>query len=269
MKINVVKIGGNVVEDGGLMESFAADFARLPGPKILVHGGGVLASSISKKLGIEPHMIQGRRVTDEETLRIVTMVYAGWCNKSVVALLHKHGCPAIGLSGADANVIEAVKRPPVESVDGEGNRTLTDYGFVGDLNADSVNASFLTELLSQGITPVICAITHDGHGTLLNTNADTIATEVAISMCAWCDEVSLTFCFEKNGVLFDRDDEGSVIPTLTPEDYAVLRRNGRVADGMIPKLDNAFRSIGEGVSEVVIKHSRNILNNIGTVLTAQ
>ncbi len=266
MKLNVVKIGGNVVEDHGLLESFVRDFARLNGPKILVHGGGVMASQIQKRLGIEPHMIQGRRVTDAETLKIVTMVYAGWCNKSIVALLHKYGCPSIGLSGADANVIEAVKRPPVQTVDKDGNAVLTDYGFVGDLSPESVNASFLSGSVAQGITPVICAITHDGNGTLLNTNADTIATDVAISMCQWCDEVSLTFCFEKNGVLFDKDNEESVIETLSPEDYRVLKRNGRVADGMIPKLDNAFRSLGAGVSEVVIKHSRNILNDLGTTL---
>ncbi len=266
MKLNVIKIGGNVVENPDLLEAFTRDFALLPGPKILVHGGGVMASSISKKLGVEPRMIQGRRVTDAETLKIVTMVYAGWCNKTVVARLCKHGCPAIGLSGADANIIRAVRRPPVPVTDPSGDTVLTDYGFVGDLTPDSVNASFLSELLARGLTPVICAITHDGAGTLLNTNADTIASETAVAMTAWCDEVSLTFCFEKNGVLLDRDDERSVIDTITPEDYRTLRRAGRVSDGMIPKLDNAFRALDKGVREVIIKHARNILGNLGTVI---
>ncbi len=268
MKLNVIKIGGNVVEDHDLLEAFVRDFARLDGPKILIHGGGVMASQIQKKLGFEPHMIQGRRVTDADTLRIVTMVYAGWCNKSIVALLHKYGCPAIGLSGADDNMIEAVKRPPVETVDSDGNRTMTDYGFVGDITPDSVNATFLSGLVARGLTPVVCAITHDGRGNLLNTNADTIASDIAVAMCAWCDEVSLTFCFEKNGVLFDKNDDNSVIESITPEDYRILKRNGRVADGMIPKLDNAFMALEAGVREVIIKHSRNILNDLGTVLTA-
>ncbi len=255
------------MEDAALLEPFLKNFAAIAGPKVLVHGGGVMASQIQRRLGIEPVMIAGRRVTDSQTLSIVTMVYAGWCSKSIVALLQKYNCNAIGLSGADANLIEAVKRPPVKSVDENGNETVTDYGFVGDLNPDRVNAELISEMISIGITPVICAITHDGHGNLLNTNADTIASTVATSLCKWCDEVMLTYCFEKDGVLYDKDDESSVIPRITPEEYEILKRNKKVADGMIPKLDNAFKALQFGVKEVSIKHARNILKSKGTVLT--
>ncbi len=267
MKVNVIKIGGNVVEDRASLESFIADFAQLAAPAILVHGGGVMASQMLTNLGIEPKMLEGRRVTDEETLRIVTMVYAGWCNKSIVALLQKHGRNALGLSGADGNVIKAVKRPLIESTDKDGNKVTLDYGYAGDII--NVNADLLTNMLTQGITPVICSITHDCNGTLLNTNADTIASATAIAMSSCCDEVNLTYCFEKNGVLYDRDDENSVIGSLNPSEYAELKAEGRVAAGMIPKLDNAFRALDQGVARVEIKNASNILNAIGTVLTTK
>ena len=232
--IKVIKIGGNIVDNPLLLKQFAKDFAAVPGMKILVHGGGVMASQMQKSMGMVPQMIEGRRVTDEETLKVVTMVYAGWCNKHITALLQSEGCNAIGLSGADGNAVKAAKRAPMPV-----NGTLVDYGFVGDVTADSVNASFLYSLLERGITPVLCAINHDGQGNLLNTNADTIASSVAMAManyryrsprevCCRCEEcthcsddgrlthqVDLIFCFEKDGVLYDKDDDSSVIAEIS------------------------------------------------------
>ena len=285
--IRVVKIGGNVVDNPELLKKFVADFAEMPGMKILVHGGGVMASQMQKSMGMVPQMIEGRRVTDEETLRVVTMVYAGWCNKNIAALLQAQGCNAIGLTGADGNAIKARKRPPVlvESLNQE-----VDYGFVGDVSADSVNAKFIYSLLEKGIVPVFNAINHDGEGHLLNTNADTIASSVATAManyqyrtrrevCCRCEEcthcsddgrlthiVELLYCFEKDGVLYDKDDDTSVIPEIDREKFAQLKDEGRVADGMIPKLTNSFKAIDNGVERVVIKHARNLLNPLGTIL---
>ena len=238
-----------------LLDCFVKDFASLDGPKVLVHGGGVLASTLQKALGQTPVMIEGRRVTDEDTLRVVTMVYAGWCNKNVVAKLQAEGCNAIGLCGADANVITAVKRPskPV------------DYGFVGDIYPEGINCGMLLKFLEDGITPVLCAINHDGKGSLLNTNADTIASAVASALSAKA-EVDLTYCFEKNGVLSDKDDDASVIPLITPSLYSSLKADGVVADGMIPKIDNAFKAISAGVGSVIIKHARNLSNDLQTTI---
>ena len=270
-----------------LLKKFVADFAEMPGMKILVHGGGVMASQMQKSMGMVPQMIEGRRVTDEETLRVVTMVYAGWCNKNITALLQAEGCNAIGLTGADGNAIKAKKRPPVhvESLNQE-----VDYGFVGDVSAESVNAKFIYSLLEKGIVPVFNAINHDGEGNLLNTNADTIASSVATAManyqyrtrrevCCRCEEcthcsddgrlthiVELLYCFEKDGVLYDKDDDSSVIPEIDREKFAQLKEEGRVADGMIPKLTNSFKAIDNGVERVVIKHARNLLNPLGTIL---
>ena len=270
-----------------LLKKFVKDFAEMPGMKILVHGGGVMASQMQKSMGMVPQMIEGRRVTDEETLRVVTMVYAGWCNKNITALLQAEGCNAIGLTGADGNAIKARKRPPVhvESLNQE-----VDYGFVGDVSAESVNAKFIYSLLEKGIVPVFNAINHDGEGNLLNTNADTIASSVATAMsnyqyrtrrdvCCRCEEcthcsddgrlthiVELLYCFEKDGVLYDKDDDSSVIPEIDREKFAQLKDEGRVADGMIPKLTNSFKAIDNGVERVVIKHARNLLNSLGTIL---
>ena len=270
-----------------LLKKFVADFSEMPGMKILVHGGGVMASQMQKSMGMAPQMIEGRRVTDEETLRVVTMVYAGWCNKNITALLQAQGCNAIGLTGADGNAIKARKRPPVlvESLNQE-----VDYGFVGDVSADSVNAKFIYSLLEKGIVPVFNAINHDGEGHLLNTNADTIASSVATAManyqyrtrrevCCRCEEcthcsddgrlthiVELLYCFEKDGVLYDKDDDTSVIPEIDREKFAQLKDERRVADGMIPKLTNSFKAIDNGVERVVIKHARNLLNPLGTIL---
>lgn len=285
--IRVVKIGGNVVDNPELLKRFVEDFAQMPGMKILVHGGGVMASQMQKSMGMVPQMIEGRRVTDEETLRVVTMVYAGWCNKNITALLQAQGCNAIGLTGADGNAIKARKRPPVH-VESLGQEV--DYGFVGDVSADSVNAKFIYSLLEKGIVPVFNAINHDGEGNLLNTNADTIASSVATAManyqyrtrrevCCRCEEcthcsddgrlthiVELLYCFEKDGVLYDKDDDSSVISEIDREKFAQLKEEGRVADGMIPKLTNSFKAIDNGVERVVIKHARNLLNPLGTIL---
>lgn len=273
MKINVIKIGGNVVENEQMLQGFAEDFAQTDGAKVLVHGGGVMASGLQKRLGMEPVMIAGRRVTDAQTLEIVTMVYAGWCNKHVVATLQKAGCNALGLCGADGNAIQATKRPPVKvAADGNDETSGTreiDYGFVGDIKPSGINVNLLKNLLGQGITPVLCAITYDGDGNLLNTNADTIASSVAEALAGAGLETELTYCFEKDGVLYDKDDQSSVIPEITPDLYAKLKSEGRVADGMIPKLDNAFRAIGKGVSKVVIRSARNLNIPAGTTIIGE
>ena len=284
--IKVVKIGGNIVDNPILLKEFAKTFAALPGMKILVHGGGVMASKIQKAMGLEPLMIEGRRVTDEEALKVVTMVYAGWCSKNITALLQSEGCNAIGLSGADANVIKAKKRAPMTISTGES----IDYGYVGDVNGECVNAAFLYSLLEKGIVPVLCAINHDGEGNLLNTNADTIASSVATAMsgyryrsprevCCRCEECThcsddgrlthvteLIYCFEKDGVLYDKDDDESVIPQIDRSYFEQLKNEGRVADGMIPKISNSFKAIESGVSKVIIKHALNLLNSKGTTL---
>lgn len=255
--IKVVKIGGNVVDNDGMLESFCRDFAALEGPKILVHGGGVMASQLQKQLGQEPVMIEGRRVTDGQVLKVVTMVYAGWCNKHIVALLQKNGCNAIGLAGCDGSVIKARRRTPRKLEDG----STVDYGFVGDVTSDSVNVDFINNLLKSNIIPVLCAINHDGEGGLLNTNADTIASSVAIAMKA-----NLLYLFEKKGVLYDRNDEDSVIPSINPEMFANLKAEGRIAEGMIPKINNSFAALRLGAQGVTIKHSSDLLRESGSVL---
>ena len=285
--IKIVKIGGNVVDNPELLKEFVRDFAAMPGMKALIHGGGVMASQMQKSMGMIPVMVEGRRVTDEATLKVVTMVYAGWCNKNITALLQAEGCNAIGLSGADGNAIKARKRPPVH-VESLGEDV--DYGFVGDVTGESVNAGFIYSLMERGIVPVFNAINHDGEGNLLNTNADTIASSVAIALanykyrsprevCCRCEECThcsddgrltheteLIYCFEKDGVLYDKDDDGSVIPEIDRERFAELKAEGRVADGMIPKLANSFKAIDSGVARVIIKHARNLNNKKGTVL---
>ena len=285
--IRVVKIGGNVVDNPELLREFIRDFAAMPGMKILVHGGGVMASQMQKEMGLTPVMIEGRRVTDEAALKVVTMVYAGWCSKNITALLQAEGCNAIGLSGADGNAVKARKRPPVH-IESLGKEI--DYGYVGDVTGESVNAGFIYALLERGIVPVFNAINHDGAGNLLNTNADTIASSVATAManyryrsprevCCRCEECThcsddgrltheteLIYCFEKDGVLYDKDDDSSVISEISRSRFEELKKEGIVADGMIPKLANAFKAIDSGVARVVIKHARNLLNDKGTVL---
>ncbi len=243
----VIKIGGNVIDDPVQLESFLKDFSQLRGLKILVHGGGKIATKLAKDLGIESELIEGRRVTDAESLKVVSMVYAGLINKGIVAGLQRDSCNAIGLTGADGNIIRAKKRPLKTIADGR----QIDYGFVGDLDDNSIDAEAIHKLLYAGFMPVFSAITHDGNGQLLNTNADTIASVIAVSMSAFY-ETSLVYCFEKAGVLRNVDDELSVIKSIDPEQYKILKNEGVIHSGMIPKLDNAFEAISEGLSEVYI-----------------
>ncbi len=238
----VVKIGGNVLDSPRDLEQFLDSFAALPSPKILVHGGGKLATELSAKLDIPTQMVEGRRVTNAETLNIVTMVYGGLINKSLVAALQHRRCNALGVTGTDAALIQAHKR-----------RSVVDYGFVGDI--DAVNISTIQELFAIGLSLVIAPLTADTEtGTLLNTNADTIASAVA-SALAEVYEVHCWYCFEKHGVLASVDDEGSVIPQLTFEQYQTLKARGAVVKGMIPKLDAAFSALRAGVQRVKICHA--------------
>ena len=240
-KLSVIKIGGNVIDNSEKLHQFLLDFTALPGDKILIHGGGKIATELGVSLGVEAKMVEGRRITDIETLRVVTMVYAGLINKNMVAQLQAKGCNAIGLTGADGNLIKAVKRP-VKDID---------YGYVGDLDASSVSTETLNSLLNAGLVPVFCAITHDGDAQLLNTNADTIAAAVAVAMSPLY-ETSLIYCFEKRGVLRDVDDENSLVTEIRMEQFDALKEEGVVSGGMIPKLHNAFEAIKSGVSAVYI-----------------
>lgn len=255
--VKVFKIGGNVVDNPDALQRFIREFASIKSPKILIHGGGKEATRLSKRLDIPTQMIDGRRVTDRDTLDVVTMVYAGLINKRIVAALQAVGCNALGLTGADADCIRATKRPA----------NPVDYGFVGDINPSDINDLYIEYVLRQDIVPVFCAITHDGHGNLLNCNADSVASSVAIATSRIAP-VELIYCFERNGVLRDVDDPDSVISIITPSIYEGLRRDNIVADGMIPKIDNAFNAINRGVESVTIKHSDNILSDIGTTITA-
>lgn len=246
-KLNIIKIGGNVINDEVALSSFLTHFSKLDGFNILVHGGGKKATELSDKLQLKPKMIGGRRITDADNLEVVAMVYAGLLNKSIVARLQKHNCNAIGLSGADGNTIKAHKRI-VKDVD---------YGFAGDVDAVDVNT--ISIFLNANLTPVFCAITHDKNGQLLNTNADTIASALA-SALANIYEVSLTYIFEKKGVLADIYDETSVIEKIDLVRYASLKKEGIIANGMLPKLENCFYALGKGVAEIHIANSHFILD---------
>jgi acetylglutamate kinase len=254
-EVKVIKIGGNIVDNPVALEDFITKFSTLEGPKVLIHGGGVMASQMSKQLGIETTMINGRRVTDIETLKVVTMVYAGWCNKMVVSKLQSVGCNSCGLCGADCNVIPAKMRA----------KEPIDFGYVGDVDPTVINISALKMFIESGITPVMCAITHDANDSLLNTNADTIASSIAIAMSKHFT-TKLVYCFEKNGVLSDPDDDNSVISLITYDYFQKLKEEGIISKGMIPKLDNAFKAISNGVSEVEIKHASNLNIQLGTLL---
>jgi acetylglutamate kinase len=244
MKLNIIKIGGNVIDNSENLHRFLKDFAALDGYKILVHGGGKVATQLSATLGIEAKLVDGRRITDIETLRVVTMVYAGLINKNIVAALQAVHCNAIGLTGADGNFIKAKKRP-VKTID---------YGFVGDIDEHSINPANLKSLLEAGFVPVFSALTHDGAGQLLNTNADTIASALAVALAELYD-TTLIYCFEKKGVLQDIDDEDSVIRDINPQRYKELKERQIIAGGMLPKLDNAFTAISCGVKAVIIGHA--------------
>ena len=238
-KLTVIKVGGGIVEEEATLNQLLSDFSAIEGYKVLVHGGGRSASKLAAQLGIESKMVNGRRITDAETLKVVTMVYGGLVNKNIVAGLQAKGVNAMGLTGADMNVIRSVKRPVME----------VDYGFVGDV--EKVNAELLGNLIRQGVVPVMAPLTHDGQGSMLNTNADTIAGETAKALAELFD-VTLVYCFEKKGVLRDADDDDSVIPVITPELFKEYVGKGIIQGGMIPKLENSFSAIDAGVSQVVI-----------------
>jgi acetylglutamate kinase len=245
MQLSIIKIGGHIIDDESKLNGFLDSFAAIPGKKILVHGGGKLATKVAEGLGIRQQLVDGRRITDAETLKVVTMVYAGTINKHIVAQLQARGCNAVGLTGADGNSILAHKRIHPE----------IDYGFVGDV--DSVDAAFLTSLLMLEATLVFAPITHDGKGLLLNTNADTIAQELARGLGRSFD-VSLVYSFEKSGVLLDTDKEDSVISRIGPAQYEDLKAKQLIFAGMIPKLDNAFAALRSGVNRVIIGRAEEL-----------
>ena len=238
-KLTVIKVGGKIVEEEATLQQLLDDFAAIPGYKVLVHGGGRSATKLAAALGIESKMVNGRRITDAETLKVVTMVYGGLVNKNIVAGLQARDINAMGLTGADMNVIRSVKRPVKE----------VDYGFVGDVK--QVDAELLGDLIHKGIVPVMAPLTHDGEGHMLNTNADTIAGETAKALTRLFD-VTLVFCFEKRGVLRDENDDNSVIPAITEPEFKQLVAEGIIQGGMIPKLENSFEALEAGVNEVVI-----------------
>ncbi len=254
-ELHVFKIGGGIIDNEADLLKFIRLFSEISGPKMLVHGGGKGASEMMTSLGITPKMVNGRRITDAATLELVTMFYAGKTNKQVVAALQRRGVNALGISGADGNVIRAVKRPVRE----------IDYGFVGDLSEASVDAVLIRQFLSLGLTPVFCPITHDGHGQLLNTNADTIAASVAKALSEYY-AVTLHFCFEKRGVLANVNDDNSVITEINLSNYAELKAEGVIADGMLPKLENAFAALQSGVGKVIIEHALYLNDPLKTTL---
>ena len=253
--LTLIKIGGKIVEEASSLQRLLTDFAAISGHKLLVHGGGRSATRIAEQLGIESRMVDGRRITDAETLRVVTMVYGGLVNKNIVAGLQARGVNALGLTGADMDVIRSVKRP-VKDID---------YGYVGDV--ERVDARLLGDLIARGVVPVMAPLTHDGAGNLLNTNADTIASETARALAARFD-VTLVYCFEKKGVLRDPDDEDSVIPSLNRRSFEALTADGTIAGGMIPKIENALAAIEAGVKRVIITRADAIDGHSGTLIQA-
>ena len=255
-KLSIIKIGGNIIEDETSLDAFLKLFSNLEGKKILVHGGGKRATAMASKLGIPSKMINGRRITDKETLEVITMVYGGLVNKNIVAKLQALQVDAIGLTGADINSIKSNKRQV----------TNIDYGFVGDVKEVASNA--IDRLIKANFTPVFCAITHDGNGQLLNTNADTITSQVAIGMSK-IYETSIYYCFELNGVLTDIKDKNSVVKHLNSKTYQKLLKDGIIADGMLPKLDNCFDALTNGVHKVHIGNTAMFTkeNNFFTTIT--
>lgn len=254
-KITIIKVGGKIVEEHESLNSLLDRFAQIEGRKVLIHGGGRSATRIAERLGIESRMVGGRRITDSDTLQVVTMVYGGLVNKNIVAQLQARGVNALGLTGADCNIIRAHKRPVGE----------VDYGFVGDV--DRADGAMLSRLIEQGIVPIIAPLTHDGNGNMLNTNADTMAAETAKALSAHY-ETRLIYSFEHPGVMRDPDDAASLIPTITRESYRTLLADGTVSGGMIPKIDNAFNAIENGVREVIITRADAIDGIQGTHIIA-
>lgn len=253
-KLTIVKVGGAVVEDEEQLRQLISDFSSISGRKLLVHGGGRKATKTAERLGIETHMVNGRRITDADMLEVVTMVYGGLVNKHLVAMLQACGVNAIGLTGADAGIMRSHRRPVKDGID---------YGFVGDV--DTVAADTLAALIEQGITPVVAPLTHDGQGTMLNTNADTMASETAKALAALYD-VTLVFSFEKKGVLANADDDNSVISRITRKDFERYRADGTISGGMLPKIENALSAVDAGVGRVVITLATAIGENGGTVI---
>lgn len=248
----VVKIGGNVIDNEDALQSFLQDFASIKEKRILVHGGGKIASRIGEQLGITSKYINGRRITDAQTIDLVTMVYGGLVNKQIVAGLQSYSCNAIGLTGADANVLPAVKRE-VKDID---------YGFAGDVNISALPVDIWQMLLQYDLIPVVAPLTHDGKGQILNTNADTIASALAVCLSALY-QVRLIFCFEKKGVLEDVEDENSVIQLFTREIYTQLLEEKKLFEGILPKIENAFAAIDAGVHEVLVGDAKDVLQNLG------
>lgn len=253
-KITIVKVGGAIVEDEAQLAQLLKDFAAIPGRKVLVHGGGRRATKVAASLGIESHMVGGRRITDAQMLEVVTMVYGGLVNKNLVVRLQAAGVNAVGLTGADMDVVRSHKRPLKDGVD---------FGFVGDV--DRVDGDCLHALIEQGATPVMAPLTHDGQGHILNTNADTIAAETAKALATHYD-VTLIYSFEKRGVLSNPDDEDSVIPTITRADFERYKADGTIAGGMLPKLENALAAVDAGVERVIITLATAIDGHHGTVI---
>ena len=260
-KITIVKVGGAVVEDEAQLSRLLQDFCAIDGPKILVHGGGRRATKIAERLNIETKMVNGRRITDAEMLEVVTMVYGGLVNKNVVARLQALGCDAIGLTGADANILLSAKRP-VKMVDG----TPVDYGFVGDVK--QAKGTKIAHFIDTGLIPVIAPLTHDGEGHMLNTNADTMASETAKAMAAVGFDVTLIYAFEKPGVLRNPDDDNSVIATINHADFEVYKADGTISGGMLPKIENALAATDAGVKRVIITQATAIDGLHGTVISS-
>ena len=263
-KLTIVKVGGAVVEDSVQLQTLLENFCAIEGKKILVHGGGRRATKVAANLGIESKMVGGRRITDSAMLEVVTMVYGGLVNKNLVAQLQARGVNALGITGADMDVIRSHKRPPVENVDDKGERSLIDFGFVGDV--DRADGECMSHLIDNGITLVVAPLTHDGTGNILNTNADTIASTVAKALSKKY-EVTLIYSFEKKGVLSNPDDDESVIPFITREIFKMYEKDGIISGGMKPKVENALSAVESGVSRVVITLADNIGKaNEGTVI---
>ena len=255
-KLTIIKVGGAVVEDEQQLAQLLKDFSAIEGRKVLVHGGGRRATKIGAQLGIESQMVNGRRITDAQTLEVVTMVYGGLVNKNLVARLQANGVNALGLTGADMNVIRSHKRPIKDGID---------FGFVGDV--EQADGNMLHTLIEAGITPVMAPLTHDGQGTILNTNADTIASETAKALAPYYD-VTLIYAFEKPGVLSNPDDDSSVIPVITRESYRQFVAEGVISGGMMPKIENALAAIEAGVDRIIITRATDINHQKGTIVTA-
>ncbi|MGM8363074.1 acetylglutamate kinase [Flavobacterium sp. ARAG 55.4] len=255
-QLSIIKIGGNIIDNPTELTQFLADFSKIEGNKLLVHGGGKSATKMAQSIGLVPQMVDGRRITDQPMLDVVVMIYAGEINKNVVAQLQSNNTNAMGFSGADGNLIQSSKR----------NHPTIDYGFVGDVQ--KVNTPLLETLITNGIVPVFCAITHDKNGQLLNTNADTIASELAIALSE-VFEVTLNYCFEKAGVLTDVEDENSVIELMNSNLYAKLKAEGAIHSGMIPKLDNCFNSLSKGVQKIRIGHHKMLKDSAAVCTSIQ